>query len=198
MDDSDEKDRRREEQRGRITLICGCMFSGKTTELLQRLAGCPNHSFAVFKNIIDDRYEREAVVSHPGGSVPATKIGSASEIYTLIDASIRTVAVDEGHFFNHTLIEVAQDLAKQGLTVLITALDRDSWGSPFAVIQQLRFVADETVVKHALCARCKAPADHTQRTTPIINGRMVGGAEAYEPRCAACWHPPHEERRPGE
>lgn len=173
-----------------ITVFCGCMFSGKTTELLRRLEHRSPQSTLVFKHVIDDRYELDAVVSHGGKSIPATRITAATEILDHVGNGIELVAVDEGHFFDSTLVEVTQELAGRGIAVIITLLDRDTWGRPFPLAERLCAVAEEPVVEYADCARCGARADRTQRLTPIVDLRMVGGPEHYEPRCQKCWTPP--------
>jgi len=178
--------------RGHLAVICGCMFSGKTTELLRRLAGCRPASALVFKHIIDNRYREDAIVSHGGKAYPATAIAHAHHIIDRIHEDMEIVAVDEAHFFDLSLVEVCRKMSALGKSVIITSLDRDSWGRPFPVAERLRSIANEPIVKRAICARCGAPADRTQRITPIINGDMVGGPESYEPRCKACWKPPPE------
>jgi thymidine kinase len=178
--------------RGTITFLTGCMFSGKTTELLRRLASCPAGTTLVFKHVIDRRYRTDAAVSHEGKSWPAVAITSAQEIAPHIGPATALVAVEEAHFFDDDIVTVAGALADRGICVILTALDCDSWGRPIPVAQTLLHVADEPIVTHAVCARCGAPAHHTQRLTPIVDGNLVGGPESYEPRCRTCWHPPPE------
>lgn len=217
--------------RGTITLIRGCMFSGKTTELLRRLAGHDAGSYSLFKHVIDDRYASDAVVSHMGQVLPARKIAAAREIHgfleatrrpseprairateegarmtgpapnlemdhqcddtpILLDQSLLTVAIDEGHFFDEELVHVVRDLRDRGVACLITALDRDSWANPFPQINRLSDLADEDIVLHTTCAKCGEQANRTQRLTPVTDTNMVGGPESYEPRCPTCWTPP--------
>ncbi len=191
-------------RRGRLTVICGCMFSGKTTDLLRRLATSPPSSVLAFKHLIDRRYQVDAIVSHDGEKWSAVPIRSAVEIPDHIGPDTKIVAVDEGHFFDPALVDVARDLAAQGKDVIITTLDRDSWGRPFTVADRLTALADEPVLRSTVCARCGSTADRTQRLKPIIDGNMVGGPESYEARCRSCWvrppEPPPEEkfRRHGE
>lgn len=103
------------------------------------------------------------------------------------------VAIDEAHFFTMELCNVIQTLRAREVDVIVTALDRGSWGQRFPVVDRLLELADERVQMFAVCARCGGRAEWTQRLTPIIEGRLVGGPEAYEPRCANCWHAPAEE-----
>ena len=178
--------------RGMITVIAGCMFSGKTTELLRRLSELPPLSILVFKHMIDQRYWADAVMSHDGETWPAIRIASAEEIMDHLRPGIEVVAVDEAHFFDVNLVDVTRGLADRGISVITTSLDRDSWGRPFAVAERLCAIADESVVKYAVCSGCGVVADRTQRFTPIIDGNMVGGPESYEARCRKCWVPPPE------
>jgi thymidine kinase len=181
-------------RRGTTTAICGCMFSGKTTELLTRLAVVSPDSVLVIKHEIDRRYRKDAVVSHDGRSWPAVEVSSSGQIADHVQPGIELVAVDEAHFFSEELIDVLQALVSQGVSVIVTSLDRDSWGKPFPIAEGLLSVADEPIVKRAVCARCGRAANRTQRLTPILDGNMVGGSESYEPRCAKCWRRPPEPR----
>ena len=176
--------------RGTLTLIRGCMFSGKTTELLRRLAGHDAGTYALFKHVIDDRYATDAVVSHMGQVLPARKIALAREILATLDPDAAVIAIDEGHFFDEELVDVVRDLGDRGVTCIITALDRDSWANPFPLIDQIGDLADEDIMLHTTCAQCGEQANRTQRLTPVTDDNMVGGPESYEPRCATCWSPP--------
>lgn len=180
--------------RGTLTLITGCMFSGKTTELLRRLDSFPPATCVTAKHVIDGRYATEFVVSHGGLARPAAVIRSARDLVDQVDDATRLVAVDEAHFFDADLVRVALLLRDRGIDVAMTALNRDSWGEPFEVVEALSGLADETIHKLAQCAGCGGRADLTQRLTPIIDGNMVGGAESYQPRCRACWSAPAEAR----
>ncbi len=179
-------------RRGTITFLAGCMFSGKTTELLRRLAAYPPGSSVVFKHVTDRRYCANAVVSHDGKTWPAVPITAAGEVLPHVEPGIRMVAVEEAHFFDDRVIEVAQELADRGVNVILTALDCDSWGRPIAIAQRLLDLADEPIIKQTVCARCGGVGCRSQRLTPIIDGNMVGGSESYEPRCEACLQPPPE------
>jgi thymidine kinase len=168
------------------------MFSGKTTELLRRLRELPISSTLVFKHTIDRRYRADAIVTHNGTRRSAIPIESADKIESYLYSGIKVVAVDEAHFFELDLVSVVQGLVRRGIHVMITSLDRSSWGRPFALVDQLLEIADKPVRMQSVCARCGASADHTQRLTPIIDGNLVGGPESYEARCRRCWVPPPE------
>jgi thymidine kinase len=182
--------------RGTLTIIIGCMFSGKTTELLGLLSAYPSSSVLAFKHVSDRRYRSDAIVSHAGLARKAVPIASARELLELATGENRIVGIDEVHFFDKQIVDAVRTLMERGCDVLATALDRDSWGRSFPVVDRLVALANTPVTKVAVCAQCGATADHTQRTTPIVGGDMVGGAESFEPRCAACWHPPPEQPPP--
>jgi thymidine kinase len=168
------------------------MFSGKTSALLRALEPIPTDQVALFKHDRDDRYMKSAVVTHNGVQWPARVVHSADDIPANLHANERLVGIDEGHFFGAGLPTVCEQLRSQGADVLVTALDMDSWGQPFPSIESLSKTADRTERLTSICARCGIRATHTQRTTPIIKGRIIGGTESFEPRCRRCWTPPPE------
>jgi len=168
------------------------MFSGKTTELLRRVAEHPCGKALAFKHAIDTRYSASAIVSHGGKASPAIVVANADDIDRHVTDGIELIAVDEAHFFDERLAEVVARLAEQGADVVLTSLQPDSWGRPFPAAQRLLAIADEPIVTTATCARCRALADRTQRLTPIIDGQMVVEPDNYEPRCRNCWRPPPE------
>ena len=178
--------------KGTITIITGCMFSGKTTLLLDRLTALPHQAVQVFKHSIDRRCGRGTIATHTGRTHQATPIQSSAELAPLLRSDTRTVAIDEAHFFDDALSDVIDGVARRGMDILVTALDRDSWGRPFPSVESVMATADATIALKAVCVRCAAEAERTQRLTPIVNGEMVGGAEDYEARCVACWTAPPE------
>jgi thymidine kinase len=177
---------------GSVTVIHGCMFSGKTTELLRRFEQYPPSAVRAVKPAIDTRYSHTHIVSHGGKSCPGIAVLSLAELLPLARPPVRVLAIDEAHFFDSGLVEVVRRLCRERIDVLITALQPDSWGRPFGVTDALCAIADEAVPLTARCSRCGATADRTQRLTPIVDGRMVGGVGDYEPRCRRCWRPPPE------
>ena len=177
---------------GTITVICGCMFSGKTTELLRRLEMYPRGTALAFKHAIDTRYSASAIVSHGGKASPAIVVNNADKIERHVTDDIQMVAIDEAHFFDVGLADVVARLAERSIAVVLTSLQPDSWGRLFPVTQRLLALPDEPILTTATCARCGAVADRTQRLTPIIDGRMVVEPSNYEPRCRKCWRLPPE------
>jgi thymidine kinase len=179
--------------RSRVELICGCMFSGKTTRLLELLRSEPAPAILIVKHDKDRRYSHSRVMTHNGNGCSAVGVAHAADIITHVADATEVVAIDEGHFYDATLPEVCRQLASAGKRVIVTALDLDMWGRPFPVIEKLKQGAGVAMrMEHATCAACGQPATHTYRKTPIIARQLVGGAEDFEPRCKNCWSPPPE------
>lgn len=178
---------------GQVEVIVGCMFSGKTSALFDRIARAETLDirWRLLKHCIDDRYGTDTVTTHNGKRRHAVMVSSAAAVLRAAEGA-DLVAIDEGHFFDAALPAACRQLAANGTSVVVTALDLDTWGRPFELVTALREAADEITVFRAACARCDAPATRTQRLTPIIDGDMVGGPEAYEPRCESCFHAPPE------
>lgn len=175
---------------GWVTLIAGPMFSGKTETLIRAALRVPVARRAVFKHADDNRYDACHVVSHSGASLEATTARMAGSIELAISADVAWVAIDECQFFGVDIIPVTQRLVARGVRVALAGLDLTSWGEPFPATSALADLADELILRTAHCAVCGRTARFTHRVTPIIDGNLVGGPEAFEPRCADCWRAP--------
>lgn len=178
---------------GWIECITGSMFSGKSEELIRRLKRgmYAKQKVVVFKPAIDNRYHKEKVVSHNGNAIEAITIKAAEEIFKQDLTGVDVIGIDEVQFFEHSVVDIAQELAEQGHRVIVAGLDMDFRGEPFEPMPQLMAVSELVTKLQAVCAVCGAPASRTQR---LINGRpakaddpiiMVGADESYEPRCRA-------------
>lgn len=175
---------------GWIEVICGSMFSGKTEELIRRLnrARIARQKIESFKPALDDRHSENAVVSHDERTITSTPVHAASQILLLAD-DIDVVGIDEAQFFDTELVDVCQELARSGKRVIVAGLDQDYRGAPFEPIPQLMAVAEYVTKLHAICVKCGAPANHSQRITASEERVLVGAEEAYEPRCRRCFEP---------
>lgn len=176
---------------GWIEVVAGCMFSGKTEELIRRLrrAQIARQNVAIFKPRIDTRYSNDHIVSHSELKIPSTVVGEASEILELAKTA-QVVGIDEGQFFDMTLVDVAEQLANEGKRVIIAGLDQDYRGKPFEPIPQLLAIAEYITKTLAICMVCGNPADRTQRLTSGDERVLVGAKDAYEARCRRCFQPP--------
>lgn len=179
---------------GWIEVICGCMFAGKTEELIRRINVLyyARKNILVFKPKIDDRYSTTEIASHAGSKVPCIVISEAKEILDHVNYDTDVVAIDEVQFFDEDVVDICEYLADSGLRVMVAGLDKDFRGEPFGVLPDLLTRAEFVTKLTAVCAKCGAPATRTQR---IINGKpasfndpivLVGAKEAYEPRCRHC------------
>ena len=179
---------------GWIEVICGCMFAGKTEELIRRInvLSYARKNILVFKPKIDDRYSTTEIASHAGSKVPCIVISEAKEILDHVNYDTDVVAIDEVQFFDEDVVDICEYLADSGLRVMVAGLDKDFRCEPFGVLPDLLTRAEFVTKLTAVCAKCGAPATRTQR---IINGKpasfndpivLVGAKEAYEPRCRHC------------
>ncbi|MBC7256304.1 MAG: thymidine kinase [Chloroflexi bacterium] len=192
--------------KGWIEVIAGCMFSGKSEELIRRVrrAEIARQRVQVFHHALDERYGGARVTSHSGAAIEAIAVRSAVDIAAHLLPETQVVAIDEVQFFDWTVAELANHLADQGLRVIVAGLDLDFRGEPFGPMPLLMAEAEEVTKLHAICLRCGAPATRTQRLIdgcpayyedPII---LVGASEVYEARCRACHEVPHRPDLPVE
>jgi len=178
---------------GWIEVICGCMFSGKTEELIRRMrrAQIARQNVAVFKPHIDTRYSSEHIVSHSDQSLVSHPVQHAREIPPLAK-NAQVVGIDEAQFFDESLVSVCENLANQGKRVIIAGLDQDYRGRPFMPIPTLLAVAEYITKTLAICMVCGNPADRTQRKTQQHDLVVIGAKDIYEARCRHCFEPPVE------
>lgn len=172
---------------GRLEVICGSMFSGKTEELIRRVRRCmiAKQSVMVFKPALDTRYGIDRITTHGGQSLEAKPILSPVNLYR--DAQI--IAIDEAQFFDEYIVHAIKTLYLSGTRVIVAGLDTDFRGEPFGAMPQLLALADEVTKLHAVCDVCGNEARHTQR---LINGHpapynspliLLGAEESYTARC---------------
>ena len=183
-------------QLGWIEVVTGCMFSGKTEELIRRVrrAMYARQSVVVFKPGIDDRYTQDSVGSHSGMKLRSIQIQRAAQIPALVqDAQV--VGVDEAQFLGTDLIPIVEALADEGRRVIVAGLDQDYLGQPFEPIPHLLAVAEYITKNLAICTVCGNPADRSQRLVEGDGRVLVGAADAYEARCRLHWSPePHSRQ----
>jgi thymidine kinase len=176
---------------GSIEVITGSMFSGKSEELIRRVrrAQIARQNVQLFKQRIDARYSQDEIVSHSDMKMPSQVVGSAREILAAVGPDTDVVAIDEGQFFDAAIVEVVNTLANQGRRVIVAGLDQDFRGRPFEPMPQLMAVAEYVDKTLAVCMRCGAPANRSQRLVAAEDRVVVGGAGKYEARCRRCFHP---------
>ena len=181
---------------GWIEVVTGCMFSGKTEELLRRLrrAEIAGQEVAAFKPSVDDRYGEATVGSHDGRQWEATVVDPGEGVWEIADEldGEDVVAIDEANFFSDELVAVCEHLADRDRRVVVSGLDQTFRGEPFEPVPELISLAEYVDKYRAICAVCGEPATRTQR---LIDGEpahvdeptvLVGAEESYEARCRNC------------
>jgi len=180
---------------GKITVVCGSMFAGKSEELIRlaRRALYAKKRVQVFKPSIDNRYDEAMVVSHMGVKHEAVPVANVQALKSKIDKDVQVVLIEEAQFFDDSLADLSVELADKGIEVILAGLDQDFRRQPFGPMPRLLAVADEVVKLRAICMKCGAPASHTYR---VIDGKpahtndpiiLIGATESYEARCRNCY-----------
>ncbi len=192
---SDEKKGRK----GRLEVVCGSMFSGKTEELMRRLrrAEYAKQTVLTIKHKIDNRKGYAYIASHDGRERLAFSVedgsGSVEKILELANKNIDVVGIDEVQFFPKEIVQVICELVEAGKRVVVAGLDLDFRGEPFGMMPLLLAIADSVLKLKAICVVCGKDAHHTQR---IVNGKparyespviLVGAQENYQARCRDCF-----------
>jgi len=173
---------------GWIEVIVGSMYSGKTEELIRRLrrAQIARQKVEIFKPAIDNRYARDAIVSHSELSIPSRSIQNAGEILRYAHEA-QVIGIDEGQFLGPELVRVCERLARRGKRVIVAGLDQDYAAKPFEPMPQLLAVAEYITKTLAICVVCGNPANRTYRKKRRAGRVVVGGTDLYEARCRRCY-----------
>lgn len=184
------RQRENDDTRGRIVVVCGCMFAGKTARLIHRLqtAADAGRRVVACKHRLDARYDPDRLVTHDGREFDAVAVSDGREIAALA-AKADVLGIDEAQFFGRTLAGVCDGLARAGHDIIVAGIDNDAWGQPFPPLPELKTLANEVELLCAPCTKCGEPARYSQRMVPVREGFMVGGLSEYEPRCEACFKP---------
>lgn len=191
FDNTEERRKVRNNDTGWIEVIAGSMFSGKSEELIRRLnrARIARQKVQVFKPAIDARYSIEEIASHSGQKHVSVPVSTTAEMLSQIHEDTQVVGIDEGQFFDEAIIDAVNDLARSGKRVIIAGLDQDFMGQPFDPMPQLLSIAEFITKTHAICVRCGATANYSQRTVESEARVEVGAADKYEARCRKCFIP---------
>ena len=179
----------RGQRSGWIEIVTGCMFSGKSEELIRRLkrAQIANQNVLCFKPVKDDRYADEKVVSHDKNAQDSIPIEASKEILQHVEQSTNVVGIDEGQFFDAEIVNITQKLALSGKRVVIAGLDLDFRGIPFGPMPALMAVAEYVTKVHAICPHCGNLATHSYRLSDEKDTVVIGEKDKYEPRCRMCY-----------
>lgn len=185
---------------GRLEVVCGSMFCGKSEELIRRMrrAIIAKQKIQVFKPKIDDRYSGiQKITSHSGYEIDCIPVKDSHELLKVLDLEVNVVAIDEAQFFDPNLINVVDEIIRQGIRVIAAGLDMDFRGEPFGIMPLLLAKAERVDKLQAICMVCGEAASRTQR---LVDGKpafydepivVVGAAELYEARCRIHHQVPH-------
>ena len=179
---------------GRIEVICGSMFSGKTEELIRRLkrAKFAKQQVEIFKPSIDTRYSDVDVVSHDQNTIQSTPIDSSGSILLLAGEN-EMIGIDEAQFLDNGLVDVCNQLANRGIRVIIAGLDMDFKGKPFGPMPALCAIADDVTKVHAICVKCGSQAYVSHRLVASDKRVLLGETQEYEPLCRECYQKAENE-----
>lgn len=186
---------------GRLEVITGSMFSGKSEETIRRAkrAAIARQNVQVFKPKLDDRYGTDFIKSHNGSVFKAVEVENAAEIPYRLNALTEVVVIDEAQFFDQKIVSVCNELAGQNIRVIANGLDLDFRGEPFGPMPELMAAAEDVDKLHAICESCGEEASRPQRLidgepapydSPII---QIGGAESYRAACRHCHKVPGKD-----
>jgi thymidine kinase len=178
LENTDNRGRRQ----GWIEVVCGSMFSGKTEELIRRMrrAEFAKMKVEIFKPRIDNRYHEEDVVSHNQTSIRSTVVDHSSQLL-LLTGDVEVIGIDEAQFFDEGLPEVCNQLANQGIRVIIAGLDMDFMGRPFGPMPHLLAIAEFVTKVHAICVQTGNLANYSYRHVPGDSVVQLGEKESYVP-----------------
>lgn len=181
---------------GRIEVVCGSMFSGKTEELIRRIkrAVFARQRVEIFKPSIDTRYSEEEVVSHDRNAIRSTIVDTSASIL-LLASDVDVVGIDEAQFLDEGLVDVCNELANRGVRVIIAGLDMDFKGVPFGPMPALCAIADEVTKVHAICVKCGALAYVSHRLVNDDKRVLLGEKAQYEPLCRECYRKATEQEQ---
>lgn len=190
---------------GHLSVVCGPMFAGKTTETLKRILWAKNgrgQDIRVFKPAFDQRYAKLQIVSHEGLAADAEAVHDwADRTAEIIAAGVAVVFFDEVQFFetpnfNDDILNIVEDLLSAGVDVVCSGLDMDWQGKPFPIIAHMAAKADEVHKLRGVCTVCGRPSTKTYKKTGSGGQIEIGGAELYESRCTIHWAVPDLELTP--
>jgi thymidine kinase len=176
---------------GRIEAISGGMFSGKSEELVRRLrrAALARQRVQVFKPAADTRHSPERLITRDKRELEAVSVVCSCDIREKLLPGVEVVGIDEAQFFDDGLIDLVSELADSGVRVIVAGLDLDYLRRPFGPMPRILAIAEYVDKVHAVCMRCGAPAQYSQRMTGGGEQLQVGDTDAYEARCRRCYEP---------
>ncbi len=190
------------DKKGKIEVVIGPMYSGKTEELIRRVVRrtIARQKGVIFKISSDTRTKEEKVISRAGTSLEAKVVDAASDALKYVDEGFDYVAFDEVQFFDDKIVDVVKEFVNHGTDVIVAGLNLDFRGEPFESVMKIAAISDEIALLKAVCVVCGEDATRTQRLI-LKNGKWMPASKSdpvfkvegediqikYEPRCKDCW-----------
>ena len=178
---------------GRLEVITGPMFSGKSEELMRRVrrARIAGVNALVISHSLDTRAELSAVTSHIGVTVPAVPVGDVASLAEAVRAEeFELIAIDEAQFFGPGLVPVVEELLSRGIDVIVEGLCVTFDGGPFEPLPTFMALAEDVTKLTAVCTVCGRDAVFHERTAAEATGAAtdidashIGGLDSYVARC---------------
>ncbi|MDB4595248.1 thymidine kinase [Flavobacteriaceae bacterium] len=168
--------------KGRIEVICGSMFSGKTEELIRRIKKVElvDEKYIIFRPKIDSRNPENKIISHAKNEISASIISSPKEILDL-SVNYSVIGIDEAQFFDQSIVDVCNVLANKGHRLIIAGLDMDYEGNPFGPMPNLMACAEDVMKVHAVCVETGNPAGYSYRKDSSDDLVLIGEKKEYKP-----------------
>lgn len=175
-----------------LTVICGGMFSEKSTELQRRGKRLERAGKKViyFKPEMDDRYSENELVTHDGARVPAVNVATNAPIRVTSREYFENdvFLIDEIQFFHSRILTAIEVLLNNGKTVIVAGLDLDYRAKPFFVTATLMAMAEEVIKLNAVCVSCGSNAWVSDRKTSDSERHVLGSEDIYQPLCRNCYN----------
>ena len=168
--------------KGRIEVICGSMFSGKTEELIRRIkkVELADEKYIIFRPKIDSRNPENKIISHAKNEISASIVSSPKEILDL-SVNYPVIGIDEAQFFDRSIVDVCNLLADKGHRLIIAGLDMDFEGNPFGPMPNLMACAEDVMKVHAVCMETGNPAGYSYRKDNSDDLVLIGEKKEYKP-----------------
>ena len=181
---------------GWIEVICGPMFSGKTEELIRRLvrAQIAKHKVAIFKPNMDNRFEKEYIVSHNQRKIKSIQVEDTAIILDYLNKA-DVFGIDEAQFFDKSIVNVCKSLANSGKRVVIAGLEKDYLTKSFGSMSELLVDAEYITKVNAICMSCGDPANFSYRISAEKKQVIVGEGDKYEALCRRCYIEQRKDKR---
>ena len=170
-----------------LQVITGCMFAGKTTELINRLKE-KKEDYLLVKPIIDNRDNGNRVSTHSGIEEKAICVNTVSDIFNRLD-NVKLVGIDEAQFFKKSILQDLHYLKQKNIKIIIAGLEKDYLNRPFGLMAEIIKISDSVIRLTAICNQCGLDATYSHRkNTEQKEQFLIGNANFYEALCEECFH----------